>query len=90
MTPIDVDDWQELRPIIEDAHMRLDATDPQRLVLELADGFEVEWSLSVMVDGMLDAIENPTGMDDASNVASYFEAQAKRIRRTLKDMEGDV
>lgn len=87
MTPIDTDDWQELRPIIEDGHMRLDATDPERLVLELATGLEVEWSLTVMVDGMIDAIENPNMRDDAAHVARYFDAQAKRIRRALADME---
>jgi hypothetical protein len=46
------------------------------------------WGLSSIVDDLLDVMETPRERDDVLHLARHFEGLAKRIRKTIDDIEG--
>jgi len=87
MNPTTSDDWEELRAAIEDGTMRFSVGEPDVLVLKLADGFTIEYSLAEIVDDVIDTIETFGQMDGAREVGEHLERLGKRVKRTLQDME---
>src|SRR5262245_52470120 len=81
-----------LTSLLEDAFIRVDRTDTDWLILVVDGGgaleMEVSYSLSVMVDTMVEYAETDEDRDAIRDLAATFAALAKSMTKTLKDMEG--
>jgi hypothetical protein len=81
-----------LKSLLEDGFMRSDRSDPDWLIIVLDAGgaleTEVSYSLSVMVEQMIDYAETEEDYDAIRELAATLLSMSKRMTRVLKDMEG--
>jgi len=78
---LNADDIEELRGVIDDSALIFE--DADQLALFHGRDNLGRWSLSEMVDGMLDVMETDEEADDMLDMARHFTALSNRIRQAV-------
>lgn len=82
---MNADDIEELRGVIDDSALIFEDADQIAL---FHDGANLgRWSLSEMVDGLLDVMESDEEADDMLDMSRHFSHLASRIRAAVTDHE---
>lgn len=80
---MNADELEELRSVLDDAALIFEDAD-QIALFHGRDNLG-RWSLSEMVDGMLDVMETDEEADDMLDMSRHFASLAKRIRQIVGD-----
>ena len=82
-------DGDELREALDEYELVF-GEDFDELELRENDGEAVtSWSLSTIVNRLLDIMSSASERDDMLHLARHFESLAKRIQKTIDDIEGE-
>jgi hypothetical protein len=80
---MNADDIEELRSVIDDAALIFEDAD-QIALFHGRDNLG-RWSLSEMVEGMLDVMESDEEADDMLDMSRHFASLSRRIRQAVGD-----
>ena len=80
---MNADELEELRGVLDDSALVFEDAD-QLAMFHGRDNLG-RWSLSQMVDGMLDVMETDEEADDMLDMSRHFASLSKRIRQVVGD-----
>lgn len=80
---MNADELEELRSVLDDAALVFEDAD-QVALFHGRDNLG-RWSLSDMVDGMLDVMESDEEADDMLDMSRHFAYLSRRIRQAVGD-----
>ncbi len=80
---MNADELEELRSVLDDAALIFE--DADGIALMLGRDNVGRWSLSEMVNGLLDVMETDEEADDMLDMSRHFAYLSKRIRQTVGD-----